>query len=362
MSAYVAQNGDDAGQGAVDGEPDQTAPFDDFDHEAAGQASRDERGEESGYERPGGDAGRQLAAGGLEQRLAEDWCEDHEERELGYGRLLVAEQQSGGDGRTRTRESGHGGTRLRQSDDEGVAVGDCLPLPRPGIVGEGQQGGRQQQHGAYEGEDPGGVEQGVDLLLEQKTDDADRDHRDDDLEDVGLLLVETAREEPLEQAPHLVPEHNDRTQHGGGMQDDVEREVLFDLHAQQLLGDLKVPAARDGKKFGDALHDAEQDGLQCIHGSVVFLCGVSVAFQNGIDLQDEAADHEDRGQRDPPPREHGVVEFVGRIAAASRHQYEAEEDDGKTDGQQDVVAAREGHAGILLCGFRFLGLLFFHLI
>ena len=34
-----------------------------------------------------------------------------------------------------------------------------------------------------------------------------------------------------------------------------------ELDAQQLFGDLEVAAARNGQKFGDALHDAEQDGL-----------------------------------------------------------------------------------------------------
>ena len=46
------------------------------------------------------------------------------------------------------------------------------------------------------------------------------------------------------------------------------------------------------------------------------------------------------------PREHGVVELVGRIAAAAGHQNESQQHDGEADGQQDVVAAREGHAGI----------------
>lgn len=84
------------------------------------------------------------------------------------------------------------------------------------------------------------------------------------------------------------------------------------------------------------------------------------AFHDGVDLDDETADDQDRGQRDAAPREHGVVEFVGRIAAAAGHQHEAQEDDGEPDGQQNVVAAGQGHTGIFLFRRGVIG--FFHLI
>ena len=160
-----------------------------------------------------------------------------------HGGFLVAQQQARRDGRTRPRKSRHGGAGLRQSDDQGVAVGDRLLLPRLGVVGEGQQRGRHEEHRAHDDEDIGRVEQVVDPVLEQEPDDADGDHREDEFQYVGLLLVEPAREQPFQEAPDLAPQHDDRAQHRGGVERHVEREVFFQFHAEQLLGDLEVAAA-----------------------------------------------------------------------------------------------------------------------
>ena len=77
----------------------------------------------------------------------------------------------------------------------------------------------------------------------------------------AVLGVEAARKEPLQEAPDLAPEHHDSAQYGGGVERHVEREVFFQFHAEQLLGDLQVAAARNGQEFRNALHDTEQDGL-----------------------------------------------------------------------------------------------------
>ena len=178
-----------------------------------------------------------------------------------HGGFFVAQQEARGDGRARTRKARHGGAGLRKADDEGVAVGDGLLLAGFGVIGESQQCGREQQHGAHDHEDIGGVEQGIDPVLEQEADEADGNHREHEFEHVGLLGVETAREETLQETPHFAPEYDDGAQDGGGVERHVEGEILFELDAQQLFGDLEVAAARNGQKFGDALHDAEQDGL-----------------------------------------------------------------------------------------------------
>ena len=99
------------------------------------------------------------------------------------------------------------------------------------------------------------------IRSEEEADDPDGDHRKYELQHVGLLGVEAARKEPLQEAPDLAPEHHDGAQYGGGVERHVEREVFFQFHAEQLLGDLQVAAARHGQEFRNALHDTEQDGL-----------------------------------------------------------------------------------------------------
>ena len=150
---------------------------------------------------------------------------------------------------------------MRQADDQGVAVGDGLLLARLGVVGEGQQRRGKQQHGAHDYQDVGGVEHGVDPVFEEEADDPDGDHRKYELQHVGLLGVEAARKEPLQEAPHLAPQHDDGAEYRSGVQCHVEEQVLFDLYPHERLGDLQVPAARHGQEFRNTLHDTEQDGL-----------------------------------------------------------------------------------------------------
>lgn len=72
----------------------------------------------------------------------------------------------------------------------------------------------------------------------------------------------------------------------------------------------------------------------------------SEPLEDGVDFEDESSDDEDGGEGDPSPGEHGVVELVGGVAAAAGHEDESEDDDGEPDGEEQVVAPREGHAGI----------------
>ena len=132
----------------------------------------------------------------------------------------------------------------------------------------GEQRGGEQEHGTDDGEDAGSVEQAVDLVFEEESDDSDGDHRDDDFEHIGLFVVEPAGEESADQPHDFAPQDDDRTQRRGGVECDVEGEVFFELHAEELLGDLQVSAARYGQELRDTLHDAEQDGLQCVHVSL----------------------------------------------------------------------------------------------
>ena len=69
------------------------------------------------------------------------------------------------------------------------------------------------------------------MILQREADDADGDHRHRDLQHVSLFVVETAREKAEKEAFHLGPKHEYGAEHRGGVQRDVEREILFYPHA-----------------------------------------------------------------------------------------------------------------------------------
>ena len=73
-----------------------------------------------------------------------------------------------------------------------------------------------------------------------------------------------------------------------------EQQILFDRDSQQGLCNLQVSAAGYGQELRNSLHDTQNNGLQCIH------CELP-AFENGVNFEYEAADHQARGQRDPAP-------------------------------------------------------------
>ena len=178
-----------------------------------------------------------------------------------------------------------------------------------------------------------------DPVFEREADDPDRNHRQQEFQHVGLLLVEPPREEPPQQARHLAPQHDDRAEYRSGVQYHVEEQVLFDLYPHERLGDLQVPAARHGQELGKPLHDAQDNGLYRIH--------LLPAFEDGVNFECETADDQNRRQRDAPPRKHGVVELVGRVAAAARHEDHPQQNDRRPDEQQHVIFRRERHLGVV---------------
>ena len=137
----------EADDGAVDGEPDEFTLLDDVDHPFACQATDNKGGDEADDDGEGADAsegGAYTLFGDIldvEQHLAEDGRNEHEERELSETLFLVAEEESGGDGGSRAREAGEDGDGLSNTDDEGVERRDFLSLTRFGEIAESQQGG-----------------------------------------------------------------------------------------------------------------------------------------------------------------------------------------------------------------------------
>ena len=134
-----------ANDGAVECEPDEFALFDQVNHPFACQASAHKGGDEADNEGADGQSGHCGAHTHLchvlnvEQCLAEDGRNDHEERELSQFLFLVAEEEAGGDGASRTGEARQHGDRLGDTDDEGVPRREIFALAGFGPIGESQQ-------------------------------------------------------------------------------------------------------------------------------------------------------------------------------------------------------------------------------
>ena len=185
-------DGEGADDGAVEGEPDEFAFLHDAYHPLAGEAAADEGGEEADGEGEGRDAGHCLADAHLghvldvEECFAEYGGYDHEERELREALFLVAQQEACGYGAARAGEAGEDGEGLCDTDDEGVQRRDVLALARTSPVGEGQQGGGDQQTDAHDEE--AAAEDGLHLVLEEEAHDGHRYHGDEDIDDVISFL------------------------------------------------------------------------------------------------------------------------------------------------------------------------------
>ena len=190
---------------------------------------------------------------GTEDVFAQDGNQDHQERELGDGVLFVSQQQARGDGGSAPGKPRQDGQALGKTDDEGVAVGD-FPFPATQVGGQSQQQGCDYQHATYQQE---ASEQGFHVIFEEKADDHDRDHRNENLQDIVGFLVHFEFDEPLEKFDDLVPENDNRAKDRRTMDDHGEQEVVRDLDAQQGFSDFQMPAAADRQKLGQSLDDTE---------------------------------------------------------------------------------------------------------
>ena len=277
---------DDAGEGAVVGEIDEFTFAYDANHPLAGHASGKEGGHEAYYEGHGANGSAQVFAlhdfEHVEEGFAEDGRDDHKEGELCHARLFVSKEESGGDGGAGAAESGEDGHGLRESDDEGVAEGYFLTLTRTGIIGEGEEDCRDEKASAYYGQT--GAKDFFYFVLKEHADDADGDHRHNDVEHVALVGVEALESacgavqrtaHAFEDVPYFTAEDDDGAQHGGYMNEDGEDHAVLAVHAEEFGGDGKVSAAAHGEIFRESLQQAHEKGLEGIHLIVYILNGSS---------------------------------------------------------------------------------------
>ena len=207
----------------------------------------------------------------VEKGFAEDGRDDHEERKLRHAAFLVAENQTGGDGAARAAQARQHGKCLRDTDDEGIAQRDGSLLAWTCIIGESEQGRRQEQTTANDEQTV--AEDGFHLFFKEETNDADGNHRHDDVEHVALVFIEISqalaacgsREHAFEDFPNLAAEHNEGAQHGGNVNKHGEHHVFVGVNVKDGRADGEVAATAHGKIFRETLDESEDKGFKCIH-------------------------------------------------------------------------------------------------
>ena len=180
------------------------------------------------------------------------------------------EEQTGGDSRPGAGDAGEDrGEGLERTDDEGVLDGHVLHTLGEVLLAVGHPHGRRP-HDEGTGDHPQGADRSLDEVLEQQPDGRHRDRAQDDAPTervvgvlAGLLVVQ-----PLEpggdDADDVGPEVDDGREDRTHLDDSGEggHACGVDLVAEQLLDDVEVSGGGHREELGDALDNAEEDGVQ----------------------------------------------------------------------------------------------------
>ena len=123
-------------------------------------------------------------------------------------------------------------------------------------MGECEEDGGDAKADAY---DERALKKSLDGILEKESDDADGDHRDEDVHGVACLVVPFELEEPAENPFDFLPEDDECGEYGGHMYGDVELQSSGEgLSAvEQYLPDLEVSARRHWQVFRKSLYKAQ---------------------------------------------------------------------------------------------------------
>ena len=135
---------------------------------------------------------------------------DHEKAELCQRLFLVAQNQASGDGTAAAAHTWQYSYSLSQANDESIFQRNLLLCARLSIVAEGQQGCRDKQAHTYYQQT--GTKYLLNIVLEEHTYDADRNHRDHDGKRITLLSIQLAIpfKQTFEHPRHLFPQNDQR--------------------------------------------------------------------------------------------------------------------------------------------------------
>ncbi|MBG9885525.1 hypothetical protein ABE10_02765, partial [Bacillus toyonensis] len=160
--------------------------------------------------------------------------------------------------------------RLREAVHDTVRDGEFLELAALGAdgVGDAEQ---DAEHDEHDRDDPQRAEDRLDLLLEEQSQDDDRDAPDDDQPThpgVGVVAGEPADQckGPVLDDPHdVAPEEDDDGRLGADLGDRGEGGAWVLRRRQKGADDAQMRAGRDRKELGESLDQAEEKGFEQMH-------------------------------------------------------------------------------------------------
>ena len=207
---------------------------------------------------------------GLQQSGRDQGWDSHVEGQARGRHSVELEEQASGDRRPGAGDAGeYRGQGLECADDEGVLDGHVLHALAEVLLVVGQpHGPRPDDEGP--GDHPQGADRPLDEVLEQQSDGGHRDRSQDDapaervVRVLAGVLVAQSPEPGGDDADDVGPEVDD----GGDDRTDLDdggeggHACGVDLVAEELLDDVEVAGGGHREELGDALDDAEEDGVQ----------------------------------------------------------------------------------------------------
>lgn len=252
------------------------APFEIAHQESHAQIGRN-RGQHAAEQRVGELVARMEQLGQFKHARREDDRRAEQEREFRgllcgqAGRVARNHRQAA------ARKAGNQRADLRETDEKRLL--ECQLLGRPMRAAALDTIADPQQHAVddqCDRNDPQIVEHAFDALLEQQPDDARRNRADDQRPHqmpVVVLAPAEMREEPADQRDPARAEIPEQRERGAQMQRNEKRQqlrrVLVDMHAEQRRHEQRMAETADGKEFGHALQDAQENQKPETHASVL---------------------------------------------------------------------------------------------
>ncbi|CAI7667292.1 unnamed protein product, partial [Penicillium discolor] len=275
-------------------------------HEERDHAERDDEGDPCrGHRVAEREEGRLAPA--LEQLVeaaAEHGRDRQQEGVAGGGGALIAEEQPHGDRAAGPRDAGDEGECLGESEGDAVRVGQIVQLPALGshVIRDAQEDAEHDEHDRH---DPERAEDGFDLVLEQESEQHDRDAADDDEPPHACVRVVPRHlsgegPEPLgDDADDVAPEEHDDGGLRADLRDGGERRARVLPGGQERPHDPQMGAGGDRQELGETLDDSQDQCFEQVHGE-------AFVFRGGTERVDAA---QDTGVVPPQRRHHRLDEL-----------------------------------------------------
>ena len=183
------------------------------------------------------------------------------------------------------------------------------------------------------------LEKTFDIGLEEHAYDEYRYHGDTYLQDIVGLIVVSESEKPLQETPYLLSEDHDCAEHGGRMDGHFKYKVPRASDAEKFPAYDQMPAAADRQELGQSLDKTENYCLVPLHEHPLLL----EDFHYGHYLHDNPGYYDKRCGHKTPEVEHGIVEDLRVIAAASCHEDISGDHDNQACQHYPHTLGRNGH-------------------